>query len=118
MGVPGHDSRDFEFASLHNIPIISVIDLPNDLENNDKSIEIANNNNKEEEIVKGKLINSGKYNGLEVDFAASSIVQHLKEIGKGDWKFSYRLKDWLISRQRYWGAPIPIIHWFLKFNFC
>lgn len=93
MAVPAHDSRDFDFATKYGLSIKQVIEgetLPY--------------------LEKGKLINSGEFNGLENEEAKKIITKHLKEKGIGDFKVNYRLHDWLISRQRYWGTPIPVIY--------
>ena len=99
MAVPAHDTRDYEFAKKYNLPIK----------------EVVKTNNKEEELQLpftdyGILINSGKYNGMTTQEAKEQITQDLKEKSQGEKTINYRLKDWLISRQRYWGAPIPIVY--------
>ena len=99
MGVPAHDTRDFEFAMKHSIPIKKVI-KPNNPENVDECFAEKD----------GTLINSGPFNGLTVNEAISTITQYAQEQGFGKASVQYRLRDWLVSRQRYWGAPIPIIH--------
>ena len=98
MAVPAHDERDFEFAKKFDIPIITVIQAP-------KDVEI-----KELYCDEGKLINSGKYTGVNSSLAREQIVNWLEKEGAGRSKISYKMRDWLISRQRYWGAPIPVIH--------
>ncbi len=95
MAVPCHDDRDFEFAKKFNLPIKKVIDNGEDII---------------PQTSKGKLINSQMFNGLDSDKAKEEITKHLESINKGNFKTTYRLRDWLISRQRYWGAPIPIIY--------
>ncbi len=97
MGVPGHDERDFAFAEKYNLPIVEVVEAP------------AGN---EEQIYHGEgiLINSGKFDGLASSDAREQIVDWLDEQKLGEAKTTYKMRDWLISRQRYWGAPIPIIH--------
>ncbi len=97
MGVPGHDERDFAFAETYNLPVIEVIDKPADATEQVYSGE-------------GPLINSGEYNGLSASDAREKIVLWLEAQKLGEAKTTYRMRDWLISRQRYWGAPIPIIH--------
>lgn len=97
MGVPSHDERDFAFAKKYNLPITRVIAETND----------------EGELPycgQGVLVNSGEFNGIESDKARESILDKLESMGKGGKKINYRLRDWLVSRQRYWGCPIPIIH--------
>lgn len=99
MGVPAHDQRDFEFALKYNLPIRIVIQS-----------EHPENDLKEAFTQEGIMVNSEKYNGLPSDQGREMIIKHLEETGLGKREVNYRLKDWLISRQRYWGAPIPIIY--------
>lgn len=94
MAVPGHDDRDFAFATKYNLPIIRVIEGGEALPYCDY----------------GKLVNSNEFNGLIGDEAKESIVKKLQEKNLGRWKVNYRLRDWLVSRQRYWGAPIPVVY--------
>ncbi len=98
MGVPSHDERDFGFAQKYNLPITRVI----------KGIDCDDTLPFVEHS--GVLVNSGEFDGLKVDDAKIKITESLNKIGKGELKTNYRLRDWLVSRQRYWGAPIPIIH--------
>ncbi|MCX7719810.1 MAG: leucine--tRNA ligase [Dictyoglomus thermophilum] len=98
MAVPAHDSRDYDFAVKFNLPIIPVI-TPDP----DKLPELPY----EEE---GVMINSGEYNGMKSSDFWKLIVEKFESLGIGKKKVQYRLRDWLISRQRYWGAPIPIIY--------
>lgn len=102
MAVPAHDQRDFDFAQKYGINIRQVIE-PKDGEN-----EV----NIEEEAYEepGVLINSEKYNDLDSDQAFEKIARDLEEAGLGQEEVNYRLRDWLISRQRYWGAPIPVVY--------
>ncbi len=95
MGVPAHDERDFAFAEKYELPIIKVIDGQSD-----------------EKVYhdEGTLINSGNYDGMSSAEAREKIVAWLEENNLGQGKTTYKMRDWLISRQRYWGAPIPIIH--------
>ncbi|NLI13421.1 leucine--tRNA ligase [Pelotomaculum propionicicum] len=102
MGVPAHDQRDFEFARKYGFPIRVVIQPPG-AELEPDTMEAAY----EEE---GLLVNSGRFNGLPNQEAIKAITSHLEEKGQGRFRVTYRLRDWLISRQRYWGAPIPIIY--------
>ncbi|NLJ76601.1 MAG: leucine--tRNA ligase [Peptococcaceae bacterium] len=102
MGVPAHDQRDFEFARKYNFPVRVVIQ-PAGTELNPQNMQAAY----EEE---GLLVNSGEFNGLPNEEAIKAITAYLEEKGQGRFKVTYRLRDWLISRQRYWGAPIPIIY--------
>jgi leucyl-tRNA synthetase len=101
MGVPGHDQRDFEFATQYGLPIRSVI-RPRDRE---PELPL-----KQAYVEYGVCFNSGKYNGLDYAQAVDAIAADLKAKGLGDKQVLWRLRDWGISRQRYWGCPIPIIH--------
>ena len=98
MAVPAHDTRDYAFAKKYNLPIKEVV-VPKD----DEDYELPYTNY-------GKLINSGKYTGLTSEEAKKMITKDLSEKNEGQETINYRLKDWLVSRQRYWGAPIPIIN--------
>ncbi|ATX80677.1 leucyl-tRNA synthetase [Mariprofundus aestuarium] len=100
MSVPGHDVRDFEFAKKYDLPIKQVI-APAE---GDWDIESA------AFTEAGTLINSGQFDGLDSVAAKQVITEWLSEQGKGSERVQYRLRDWLVSRQRYWGAPIPVIH--------
>ena len=100
MAVPAHDERDFEFANKYSLPIKEVI----------KSENIQTDINKEAMVEKGVLVNSCDFDGLNSEDAKVKITEYLKSINKGDFKTTYRLRDWLVSRQRYWGAPIPIVY--------
>ncbi len=102
MGVPAHDQRDFEFARKYNFPVRVVIQ-PKGTDLDPDEMESAY----EEE---GYLVNSGSFNGLPNKEAIKAITAYLEEKGQGRFRVTYRLRDWLISRQRYWGAPIPIIY--------
>jgi len=102
MAVPAHDDRDFEFAKKYNIPIKMVI-CPNYPKPICPILEEAYEGN-------GHLVDSNNFNGLDSKEAQIKITQKLKEMGAGDFTVNYKLRDWLISRQRYWGAPIPIIY--------
>ena len=102
MAVPGHDERDFDFATTYELPIPRVIAAPG--EDASTPLEIAY------EYPTGTLVNSGRYDGLDVQDAKTAIVGDLAAQGHAEAKVSYRLHDWCISRQRYWGPPIPIIH--------
>ncbi len=99
-GVPAHDQRDFEFAKKYNLEIIRVI------ENNQKPNEELN----EAYAGDGKLINSEFLNGLSVEEAKKQVIANLEQLKIGKKEINYRLRDWGISRQRYWGCPIPIIY--------
>lgn len=100
MAVPAHDERDFMFATKYNLNKIFVIDNPN--------VEIDESKGYFEKA--GILKNSGKFTGLEMHKAMSAIIDEAEHLGFGHRKVNYKLRDWLISRQRYWGAPIPIIY--------
>lgn len=102
MGVPAHDQRDFEFARKYNYPIRVVIQPPG------VNLEPATMEAAYEE--EGVLVNSDRFNGLPNKEGMRSITRELEKVGRGRFRVNYRLRDWLISRQRYWGAPIPIIH--------
>ena len=102
MGVPAHDQRDFEFATKFGIDIIPVVD-PGDP-------EIDLNNLKCACAAEGNLINSGEFNGMNNKEAIGKFIELVEEWGIGKRTINYRLRDWLISRQRYWGTPIPMIY--------
>lgn len=99
MSVPGHDQRDFEFATKYGLEIKQVIEGS---ENDDISVAAITE--------KGKLINSGEFDGLNFKRAFKQIAWKLSQEGKGEIKVNYRLRDWGVSRQRYWGTPIPMIN--------
>ncbi|KAF0807433.1 leucine-tRNA synthetase [Alcanivorax xiamenensis] len=100
MAVPAHDQRDFEFARKYDLPIRQVIEPAGDA-----TIDLT----KEAFTVKGKLVNSGEFDGLTSEAAFDAIAAWLSERGLGEKKVNYRLRDWGVSRQRYWGAPIPML---------
>ena len=98
MAVPAHDERDFAFAEKFDLPIIQVIDKP------EHSADVGCYSGE------GELINSGQFNGIRSEDAREQIVAWLEQQNSGRSKTTYKMRDWLISRQRYWGAPIPIVH--------
>ncbi|MBE9561942.1 MAG: class I tRNA ligase family protein, partial [Proteobacteria bacterium] len=100
MSVPAHDERDFEFAQKYNIPIKQVI-IPTDGQLTEKLVAAY--------VDKGILVNSGQFNGLTSQQAFTAIAEYLESQNKGKRKVHYRLRDWGMSRQRYWGCPIPMI---------
>ncbi|OXC80752.1 leucine--tRNA ligase [Caballeronia sordidicola] len=104
MGVPSHDERDFAFAKKYALPIKQVVAVEGKTYSTDEWQEWYG------EKGTGTLINSGKYDGLDFEEATTAIAADLKAQDLGDKKITWRLRDWGISRQRYWGTPIPIIH--------
>ena len=96
FGCPGHDERDFEFAKKYSLPVIKVIEC------DDKDLPYSGD---------GKVINSPLLNGLKKDDAIKKIINHFSENGKGKEKINYKIRDWGVSRQRYWGCPIPVIYY-------
>ena len=102
MAVPGHDQRDWEFAKKYHLPIKQVIEPIS----NESSCDL----NKCAYADKGRVINSGQFDGLEFEEAFNAIADFLKINNKGEKAINYRLRDWGVSRQRYWGTPIPIIN--------
>lgn len=102
MGVPAHDTRDFQFAKENQLPIKVVI-IPKDAQQEEFTLTQAYTE-------AGILVNSGQFTGMESEAAKQAIIQYATEKGFGRQQVQYRLRDWLISRQRYWGCPIPIIH--------
>ncbi|MDT8282840.1 MAG: leucine--tRNA ligase, partial [Gammaproteobacteria bacterium] len=101
MSVPAHDARDYAFAKTYGLPIKQVI-YPAD--GSDVSVE------DEAYVEKGRLKNSAEFDGLTSDEAVDAIAEKLAAMAKGEKQINYRLRDWGVSRQRYWGTPIPVIH--------
>lgn len=97
MAVPAHDKRDWEFAKKFNLPIIGVLESPKDV--NDEVYEGD-----------GKHINSGFLDGMNKDDAINAMIEFLEKNGYGEKKVNYKLRDWIFSRQRFWGEPIPLVH--------
>ncbi|MFA6183567.1 MAG: leucine--tRNA ligase [Parcubacteria group bacterium] len=129
MAVPAHDERDFEFANNHNLlkkgviipsPIKSGLLIGDEIDNvNDSYKHFDDYANKKKDNIRkgieifvedGTVIDSGEYSGLKSEEAREKMTAWLEKEGKGEMKVNYRLRDWLVSRQRYWGAPIPIIY--------
>ncbi|WP_174614093.1 leucine--tRNA ligase [Virgibacillus ihumii] len=97
MAVPAHDERDYEFATKFDLPITEVV--------------AGGDVSKEAYVGDGNHVNSEFLNGLGKEEGISKMIDWLEEKGKGEKKVTYRLRDWLFARQRYWGEPIPVIHW-------
>jgi leucyl-tRNA synthetase len=104
MGVPAHDERDFEFAKKYGLPIKQVTDVKG------QTYSVDSWNDWYGDKLHGVAINSGKYDGLSFKAAVDAIAADLAAINLGEKKTTWRLRDWGVSRQRYWGTPIPIIH--------
>ena len=98
MAVPAHDERDLEFAEKFDLPVVQVIEKP------ENSVDAGCYTGE------GELINSGDFDGLRSEEAREQVVAWLEQQGLGRSKTTYKMRDWLISRQRYWGAPIPMVH--------
>ncbi len=103
VGVPGHDRRDFQFAQTMGLPIVRVV-----VGSDGDTSEIIKENQVQED--QGKMVNSDFLNGVEIQEAIGKMIDFLEKKGWGKRVTTYKLRDWLISRQRYWGAPIPIVY--------
>ncbi|MGE5554455.1 MAG: leucine--tRNA ligase [Betaproteobacteria bacterium] len=103
MGVPAHDQRDFEFARKYGLPVRVVIQPP-DMPPLDGATMV------EAVAAEGTMVNSGRFTGTPSSEGIKAVIKYVEEQGLGQAKVNYRLRDWLISRQRYWGAPIPIVY--------
>ncbi len=104
MAVPSHDARDWEFAKKFNLPMVQVI------ESNSPDVVCDIEKEAFTDVTTGKLINSGFLTGLSVEDAKKKVIDYLEEKGIGTRKVNYKLRDWVFSRQRYWGEPIPMIY--------
>ena len=104
MGVPAHDERDFEFAKKYALPIRQVIEVAGEMFSTDEWQPWY------ADKTRGRCVNSGKYDGLNYAHAVEAIAADLEAKNLGEKKVTWRLRDWGISRQRYWGTPIPIVH--------
>ncbi len=134
MAVPAHDERDFDFAKVFDLPIYQVVAKAGNSEKPDGSADASPSENAEAlakasdeselnsrvpytgteaftDIATGVMVNSGFLNGLSVEDARPKMIKWLEEKGVGKAKTQYKLRDWLFSRQRYWGEPFPVIHW-------
>ncbi len=103
MGVPAHDQRDFEFARSFDLPIIQVVQADDEPLTDPAMWDEA-------KTAHGRLVNSGPFDGVPADEAIGRVIAWLEEHGVGVGAVNYRLRDWLVSRQRFWGAPIPIVY--------
>lgn len=99
MAVPAHDGRDWEFAKKFHLPIIEVVAGGEDVQNEAFT-----------GVSSGKMVNSGFLDGMEVGEAKGAMIQYLEDKGLGKKKVNFKLRDWVFSRQRYWGEPIPLVH--------
>ena len=99
MAVPAHDERDFEFAEKFDLSVIEVVEKPENSDDNSRCYH-----------GEGELVNSGQFNGTRSEDAREQVVAWLEQMGVGKPKVTYKMRDWLISRQRYWGCPIPMAY--------
>ena len=106
MAVPAHDDRDYEFANEFELPIIAVLD-PGEAAGDERDAILAG---KQKFIGDGLAINSGKYDGTETETFKAQIIADLESAGQGKGAVNYKLRDWLFSRQRFWGEPFPVLH--------
>ena len=113
MAVPAHDERDFEFANKFELPVIEVIEKPETDEDVD-AVSMSSGEKIDGKKIcyhgEGKLINSDRFNGIDSSDAREGIINWLEEMKVGKSRVTYKMRDWLISRQRYWGCPIPIAY--------
>ncbi|WP_319469035.1 leucine--tRNA ligase [uncultured Pseudodesulfovibrio sp.] len=107
MAVPAHDQRDFEFARKYDLSLKTVINPP---ALHEEGKVLAESEMEEAYTAPGILVNSGDFDGMENEAAKKAIVEHLDKSGLGEMAVNYRLRDWNVSRQRFWGAPIPVIY--------
>ena len=105
MAVPAHDDRDFEFAKQFDLPIIPVVDPPADHSQREAILagDVCF-------VASGRAINSGEFDGRDTDDVKAEVTQSLHQQGLGSEAVNYKLRDWLFSRQRFWGEPFPILH--------
>ncbi|HEY8962974.1 MAG TPA: leucine--tRNA ligase [Alphaproteobacteria bacterium] len=101
FGCPGHDQRDHDFATKYKLPIYQVV-----APENGEKVDIQ----KEPYVGPGKMVNSREFDGMEIEAAKSAAIAKMENLGRGKGVTQYRLRDWGVSRQRYWGCPVPMIH--------
>ena len=118
MAVPAHDERDFDFAKVFGLPIYQVVSKEGERGTGNGEAGTGNGERVPytadaafTDIASGVMVNSSFLNGLSVEEARPAMIKHLEEKGVGKAKTQYKLRDWLFSRQRYWGEPFPVIHW-------
>ena len=113
MAVPAHDERDFDFAKVFDLPIVQVVAAADSVEAKSASKDPVpyTKDAAFTDIASGVMVSSGFLTGLSVDDARRAMIKWLEEKGVGKAKTQYKLRDWLFSRQRYWGEPFPVIHW-------